>query len=108
MDKFEADKLKEDLEKVTRFPVKTEWKFHTSRRWRFDFAIPELKIAIEIEGGLWVQGRHNRAAGYIKDMEKYNAAGKLGWLVLRYTPQQKEQLLVEVKNWISGQEGGQS
>jgi hypothetical protein len=59
------------------------------RLWKFDYAIPEKLVAVEIEGGVYVQGRHTRGQGYIKDMEKYNAAIELGWVVLRYTPYQK-------------------
>lgn len=66
-----------------------EYKFHPTRRWRFDFAIPEYKIAIEIDGGVWTYGRHNRSAGYIADMEKMNAAASLGWIVLKFTPQEQ-------------------
>jgi very-short-patch-repair endonuclease len=65
-----------------------EYKFCPERKWRFDYAHPFYKIAIEIEGGLWVKGRHNRPTGYIKDMEKYNAATLRGWRVFRYTPDQ--------------------
>ena len=54
----------------------------------FDAALPQYKVAVEQEGGLWIRGRHNRASGYIADLEKYNAAVLLGWRVLRYTPQQ--------------------
>tara|TARA_R100000149_G_C5827264_1_gene104211 strand:+ start:341 stop:715 length:375 start_codon:yes stop_codon:yes gene_type:complete len=63
-----------------------EHKFHPTRRWRFDLAFPSIKLAIEIEGGVWVSGRHNRASGFIKDMEKYNEASILGWNMLRFTP----------------------
>ena len=66
-----------------------EYKFHPTRRWRFDYAIPEHKIAIEIDGGVWTYGRHNRAGGYIADMEKFNAAAALGWVVLKFTPQEQ-------------------
>ena len=62
----------------------TEYKFHPDRRWRFDFAIPELKLAFEAEGGVWTRGRHTRPTGYIKDCEKYNAAMDLGWKVYRF------------------------
>lgn len=55
------------------------------RRWRFDFSFPESKIAVEVEGGVHTNGRHNRGAGYEKDLEKYNEAVKLGWRVFRYT-----------------------
>jgi very-short-patch-repair endonuclease len=68
--------------------VCAEYRFHPQRRWRFDFAVPALKIAVEIEGGAWVHGRHNRGKGYINDMEKYNHAQLLGWKVFRFTPSQ--------------------
>ncbi len=51
-----------------------------------DYAHLKLMIAVEIEGGLWIQGRHNRATGMINDMEKYNEATLAGWAVLRVTP----------------------
>lgn len=67
-------------------PVR-EWMFASPRRWRFDFAWPksERKIAVEIEGGTWIQGRHNRGSSIEKDLEKYNTAALLGWTVLRFT-----------------------
>ena len=66
-----------------------EHRFHPDRLWRFDYAIPSLRIAIEIDGGVWINGRHNRASGYIGDMEKFNAAATLGWVVLKFTPQEQ-------------------
>lgn len=66
-----------------------EYRFHPVRRWRFDYAIPDKKIAIEIDGGVWNYGRHNRASGYVADMEKFNAAASMGWVVLKFTPQQQ-------------------
>lgn len=62
-----------------------EHRFDPSRRWRFDFAYPEQRIAIEVEGGSWVAGRHARGLGFEKDIEKYNAAAVAGWMVLRFT-----------------------
>lgn len=64
----------------------TEWKFHPVRHWRFDFAWPSRKLALEVEGGAWTNGRHNRGGGFVNDMEKYNAAAMLGWRLLRVTP----------------------
>jgi very-short-patch-repair endonuclease len=59
-----------------------EYAFHPKRKWRFDFYFAEKKLAVEVEGGY--AGRHQRG-GFQKDMEKYNAAGRMGILVLRYT-----------------------
>lgn len=64
-----------------------EYRFHPERAWRMDFAWPEHRVAVEIEGGVWGLGRHNRPRGFIADTEKYNAAAKLGWTVLRFTAQ---------------------
>jgi hypothetical protein len=65
----------------------SEHKGIEGRKFRFDAANPILKIAIEIEGGLWVTGRHNRPLGMEQDMKKYNAAIVSGWKVLRYSPE---------------------
>ncbi|RSN81535.1 DUF559 domain-containing protein [Acinetobacter baumannii] len=65
-----------------------EYKFHPTRKWRADFLISNTKILIEVEGGIWSQGRHTRGTGYIGDMEKYNAAAILGFQVLRFSTQQ--------------------
>jgi hypothetical protein len=65
-------------------PVR-EFVFHPERKWRFDFAWPDRKIAAECEGGTWARGRHNRGSGFAADCEKYNAAAILGWRVLRFT-----------------------
>ena len=63
-----------------------EHRFHDSRKWRFDYAWPDAKIALEVEGGIWTQGRHSRGAGMQGDMEKYNTAAALGWRIIRTTP----------------------
>ncbi|MDR2084362.1 MAG: hypothetical protein LBP67_05145 [Bacteroidales bacterium] len=66
--------------------VVKEHRFDQIRRWKFDYAITEHKIAIEVEGGIWKYGRHNRASGFLLDMEKYNTAAMQGWLLLRVQP----------------------
>jgi len=62
-----------------------EYRFSPPRRWRFDFAYPARMLAVEVDGGTWVQGRHNRGAGMKADAEKMNAAALAGWRVLRFT-----------------------
>lgn len=65
-----------------------EFKFHDKRKWRFDFAWPEKKIAVECEGGVYSKGRHTRGKGFEQDCEKYNAATADGWKVYRFTMSQ--------------------
>ena len=62
-----------------------ELKFHPSRKWRFDFAIESLRIAIEYEGIMSEKSRHTTISGMSRDCEKYNTAQLLGWKVLRFT-----------------------
>lgn len=66
-------------------PVR-EHRFHPVRRWRFDYAWPGEKVALEVEGGVWTGGRHTRGAGFVADIEKYNAAVVAGWRVVRVVP----------------------
>lgn len=61
-----------------------EFRYHPTRRWRFDLADRNRMIALEIEGGVWSEGRHTRSSGFIGDCEKYNEAALMGWMVLRF------------------------
>lgn len=66
------------------------------RRWAFDVAFPEYKIAVEIEGlivrriggQLVTMGRHSTITGFREDCEKYAAAAILGWSVIRFEASQ--------------------
>jgi hypothetical protein len=59
--------------------------FAKPRRWRFDFAWPMRKVAVEVEGATFAQGRHTRGSGFEADCEKYAEAAIRGWLVIRVT-----------------------
>lgn len=63
-----------------------EHRFYKPRKWRFDYAMPAYKIAVEVEGGVWTGGRHVNPRGFLNDMTKYNTATLLGWRVFRTTP----------------------
>jgi very-short-patch-repair endonuclease len=63
-----------------------EFVFAPPRKFRADFAYPEQRLLIEVEGGVYQIGRHQRPAGFEKDCEKYNLAALLGYRVLRFTP----------------------
>jgi len=73
-----------DLEGIA-YPI-FEYRFYALRKWRFDAAWPDKRCALEIEGGVWANGRHTRGSGFVKDMEKYNAAVLQGWRVIRCLP----------------------
>lgn len=62
-----------------------EFMFVPGRRFRADFAWVKARLLVEIEGGVWIRGRHNRGGGFIKDCEKYNLAALGGWVVMRFT-----------------------
>jgi very-short-patch-repair endonuclease len=62
-----------------------EFRFHPTRKWRFDFAFPEQKVAIELHGATYSNGRHNRGTGMRNDADKTNAAQLMGWLTLTFT-----------------------
>ena len=66
----------------------SQFRFDPARRWRFDFAGPEHRLAVEIDGGTWSGGRHVRGDGYRRDCEKLNAATLAGWRVLRFVGRQ--------------------
>ena len=58
-----------------------ELRFDEARMWRFDFAWPELDIAIEVEGGQWIGG--HGGTRFDADCEKYAEAAIRGWTVVR-------------------------
>ena len=66
--------------------VLEEWRFNPNRRWRFDWAWEDERVALEVQGGIWIRGGHNRGAQMKKDWEKYNAAACLGWRILYCEP----------------------
>ena len=84
--RIEARPLKEIklILQLLKIDFVAEYKFHETRKWRFDIAIPSMKVAIEYEGIMSRKSRHTTVTGYTKDCEKYNAATIAGWRILRY------------------------
>lgn len=62
-----------------------QFRYLPKRKCQADFAWPEYKLIVEIQGGTWINGGHSRGTGYAKDCLKYNAAQLLGWKVLCFT-----------------------
>lgn len=86
--------------KALRLPApQREYEFCPGRKWRADFAWPDVTIcsmtgggdcewslAVEVDGGTWINGAHNRGAGTENDQVKQAAYAMLGWRVLRVGP----------------------
>lgn len=61
------------------------------RRFRFDLAWVEERIAVEIQGGRWIQTTgHNSGRGLERDYEKSNLATLNGWIYIQTTPEMVE------------------
>lgn len=43
-------------------------------------------VAVEVQGGIWTNGRHTRGAALVKEWQKLNTAAALGWRVLFVAP----------------------
>ena len=85
--------------RLAQLPVpEAEHRFAPPRRWRFDFAWPDRKVAVEVEGGIYTHGRHTRIGGFEADCEKYATATVQGWRVLRVTA--KQIASGQALNWI--------
>jgi len=59
-------------------------RFHSKRRWKFDFAFEDIKLAIEIHGGTYSRGAHSRGPHQRKDFEKWSIAGIDRWVILHF------------------------
>ena len=66
----------------------TEYRFHPDRKWRADLALMDHRLLIEVDGGVYVKGRHVRGEAFEKDRERDAWAMIAGWRVLRVTPRQ--------------------
>lgn len=95
-----GDKYKQYIEKALHdlgLPYQKEYQFLVGRKFRFDFAIPSMKLGLEYEGILSEQSRHNNVVGYTNDCNKYNLAIIDGWRVLRYTALNYENVSNDLK-----------
>lgn len=71
------------------------------RKFRFDWAIPAIKVAIEYEGLFSEKSRHTTIEGFTKDCEKYNLTQLNGWKVFRYTAVNYQQAYQQIDDIIN-------
>lgn len=75
----------------------------TKRQFRADYYCPNLKLIIELNGGQWVNGRHNRGGeAYEGDLTKINLAQMNGYHIWQYTYEmiQRGQLRKDLEQWM--------
>lgn len=73
--------------------MEEEYRFHGERKWRFDWAAPSIKLAVEFEGGIFdPNGDHRSVKGISRDVEKYNTAAAIGWRIIRLHAKNYRQL----------------
>lgn len=75
-----------------------EYRFHDKRKWRIDVAWPDHRLGLEVQGGIFVQGRHSRGASLLKEWEKLNTGSAMGWRWFFCQP--KDVCTQEVVNYI--------
>lgn len=72
---------------------KRQYKFHASRKFLADFAWPEFRLIVEINGGTWMtKSGHNTGKGILRDYEKSNAAQLMGYTYLQFTGKELDDL----------------
>lgn len=74
-----------------------EFRFDSVRRFKFDYGNLKLKIAVEIEGGIYTGTGHVKIGRFLSDLEKYNMAILRGWLLLRYAHGQENLIANDIK-----------
>ncbi len=94
-----SDKILKLLNSIYEGWIK-ELRFDSVRKFKFDYGHLRLKIAVEMEGGIYTGTGHAKTGRYLKDMEKYNMAALRGWLILRYAYGQEDKITHDVRKAI--------
>ena len=56
---------------------------HRIRKWRIDFAWLDIKLAVEVDGGIFHKLGHQTLGGVLHDAEKAEALLLHGWTLYR-------------------------
>lgn len=79
-------KLQFELPKRVQIPRRDGRK--TERVWRFDAALPDYMLLVEVDGGVWTRGAHGHPLDITRNMAKRNDAALAGYFVLAFEPRQ--------------------
>jgi very-short-patch-repair endonuclease len=96
----EANLVLETHMKELKLSFIKEFRFHPTRKWRFDYLLKNGRDAIEIEGGIWMGKGHTGGEHYQSDLEKYREAAKMGFRVYRFSTQ--DVLSGKAKEFLGG------
>lgn len=85
--------MKSQLEEQLYFQIKAcrlplperQYRFIPGRRYTADFAWLGPMLIVEVQGGSYVFGRHNRPQGFEADCERTCIAMSLGWRIMPVT-----------------------
>jgi hypothetical protein len=90
----------QDVLTVLGYKVSPEYKFSPERRFKADWLVSlsnGKNVLIEYEGIMSSKCRHTSVTGYSKDCEKYNLAATLGFIVLRYTVMNFDNVITDLE-----------
>jgi hypothetical protein len=65
-----------------------EYQFAKPRKWRADFCWIDQKVILEVNGGIFSQGRHTRGAALLKEWDKINTGAGIGYRFIFCQPSQ--------------------
>lgn len=84
------------------------YRFSAARKFEIDIAIPEHRIGVEIEGGVFTRQAHGSISGILRDLEKHNLLTLQGWRVLRFRPDEVAcgKAVEGIKNLLSNADRG--
>lgn len=69
------------------FPaVVREYLYAPPRKLRADFAFPDARLLVEVQGGIYTRKAHGSVTGVLADIDRLNAATLAGWRLIRVTP----------------------
>ena len=66
-------------------PFERQYRYVPGRLFCADFAIPELRLLIEVQGGVYTGQAHGSIKGILADLERGNHAALHGWRMMRFS-----------------------
>lgn len=92
------DIFKTQWDRIIGIPIKVQHLFHPTRQFRFDFAFPEIKLALEMQG--YGPGHASFKEMY-SDYCRHNEAVALGWQILYFMqPHIKEENIEKTIDFV--------